>query len=148
MDRKHFQESSNFRELNNFVEKLEKEGASGTLVGAELFIFTDNTTTESAFHNGTSSSEKLFNLILRVRIVQMKFSVRVHMIHVSGERMIHQGTDGLSRGNLTGGVLSGDDMLSYIPISKSAHEMSPNLVQLIQYWSDSAVTPLSPFDWL
>jgi len=36
----------------------------------------------------------------------------IHVIHVSGKRMIAQGTDGVSRGFLMEGVMAGDDMLS------------------------------------
>jgi hypothetical protein len=34
----------------------------------------------------------------------MKHSVKIHLIHVSGKRMISQGTDGISRGSLIEGV--------------------------------------------
>jgi hypothetical protein len=58
--------SSNFRELGNLVICLELEASKGCLDGAEMFMFTDNSTTESAFHNGTSSSKLLFELIVRL----------------------------------------------------------------------------------
>jgi hypothetical protein len=43
-------ESSNYRELTNLVEDTEAEAASGRLREAELFLFTDNSTAESAFY--------------------------------------------------------------------------------------------------
>ena len=142
-------QSSNFREFSNFVIKLEKEAQLGRLTGSELFLFTDNATTEAAFHNGTSSSPTLFDLILRVRVVQLNYAVRLHIIHVSGSRMIEQGTDGLSRGNLFEGVMTGQDMMSYIPIHLSAHERETNLLPWIRKWTNiPSLDVLTPRDWL
>jgi hypothetical protein len=55
--------SSNFRELANFVTRMEKEACSKKLRGSELFLFTDNDTAQSAYYNGTSSSKLLFELV-------------------------------------------------------------------------------------
>ena len=112
--------SSNFRELANLVLRLEKDAEEGKLDGVEMFFFTDNSTTESAFPNGTSSSKLLFDLVLRVKKIELIHSVRLHIIHASGARMIQQGTDSLSRGNFLEGVMKGDSMLKFIPISQSA----------------------------
>ena len=142
-------QTSNFREFSNFVIKLEKEAKLGNLTGCELFLFTDNSTTEAAFHNGTSSSKKLFDLILRVRVVQLEYGVRIHIIHVSGSRMIEQGTDGLSRGNLFEGVMTGQDMMNFIPIHQSAHERESSLLPWIRKWTGiRSLDILSPRDWL
>ena len=92
-------QSSNFRELANLVLTLEQAHADGTLKNSEVFIFTDNSTAESTFFRGTSSSRTLFELILRLQFIHMHGEVIVHFIHVAGKRMIRQGTDGLSRGN-------------------------------------------------
>ena len=43
-------ESSNFRELCNLIEAVEEHAKNGHLSNCELFLFTDNTTTESAFY--------------------------------------------------------------------------------------------------
>ena len=59
-------ESSNLRELLNLVETLEKMAADGLLDGMEVFLFTDNSTSEAAFFNGSSTSKKLFDLVLRI----------------------------------------------------------------------------------
>jgi hypothetical protein len=42
----------------------------------------------------------------------MHKGLMLHMILVSGKRMIFQGTDGLSRGDTSIGVMSGISMLS------------------------------------
>jgi hypothetical protein len=89
-------ESSNFRELANLVETLEERAATVEFKGIELFLFTDNSTAESAFYRGTSSSKKLYELIVRLKLLEVNKGCLLHFIHVAGTRMIEQGTDGLS----------------------------------------------------
>jgi hypothetical protein len=59
--------SSNWRELANLVNFIERSLKQHELAGSELFIFTANQTAESAFWKGHSSSPKLFDLVLRLR---------------------------------------------------------------------------------
>jgi len=141
--------SSNFRELSNFVIRLEVDAAEGILSGAELFFFTDNDAAQNCYHNGTSSSKTLFELVVRLKKLEINFGLRLHIIHVSGSRMIEQGTDGISRGNMMEGVLSGRKMLSFVPIHLSAIERSKNLLSWVRSWiGDENIKPLSPTDWL
>ena len=141
--------SSNFRELSNFVIRLEVEAAEGKLFGSELFFFTDNDAAQNCYHNGTSSSKLLFDLIVRLKKLELNFGLRLHIIHVSGKRMINQGTDGVSRGNMMEGVLTGRKMLTYIPIHLSAIERSNKLLTWVRTWcGNESLTPLSPTDWL
>jgi len=71
-------DSSNYRELRNLVETIEEGVASGSLDGAELFLFTDNTVAEAAFYKGnTGSSKALFDLIIRLRLLEINGSVRL-----------------------------------------------------------------------
>ena len=48
--------------------------------------------------------------------------------------MISQGSDGLSRGNMLEGVMKGQDMLSFIPLDKSALDEQNNLEEWIRSW--------------
>jgi hypothetical protein len=147
--------SSNYRELRNLVETLEEAFRKGLLCNREIFMFTDNSTAESAFFRGTSSSRHLFNLVLRLRKIEMDGSCKLHMIHVAGTRMIWQGTDGLSRGDKSSGVMAGETMLSFIPLHLSVSDRSPACVDWISSWysDQSLVGPrfplkvLSPDDW-
>ncbi len=41
------------------------------LHNSEVFIFTDNFTAESVFYKGNSSSQKLFELVLRLWLIEM-----------------------------------------------------------------------------
>lgn len=141
-------ESSNYRELANLVLTVEEEAAAGNLDMAEFFLFTDNSTAESAFYKGSSSSKKLHALVLRLRKVELRHGMTLHVIHVSGKRMIAQGTDGCSRGVLLEGVMVGQDMLSFVDLAKSAVERCPHLLPWIQSWCpQSSITPLSPEGW-
>ena len=79
--------SSNYRELRNLVETVEKEATSGSLDGNELWIFTDNSTAESCFVKGGSSSEKLHALVLPLRLVEMRSRFTLHVVHVAGTCM-------------------------------------------------------------
>jgi hypothetical protein len=135
--------SSNWRELNNLVETLERVVKEYNLEGSEIFIFTDNTTAEAAFWKGTSRSKTLFELVLRLKILEMDYGLILHVVHVSGRRMIAQGTDGLSRADHSEGVMRGRDMRFYIPLHLSPIERAPQ----VKTWFDG-VTKNLDFDWL
>jgi len=89
-------ESSNFRELLNLVQTVEAEAEAGNMKHAELWLFTDNSTSESCFVKGSSRSKLLHELVVRLRKVEMQCGGNLHVVHVAGTRMIAQGTDGLS----------------------------------------------------
>ena len=121
--------SSNFGELENLAQALEEEIIGKGQTGMEKFIFTDNSTAESAYFKGTSSIKMLFNIILKLRKLEFKHGVKIHFIHVAGTRMIEQGTDGLSRGDLSEGVMRGQRMLGFVPLHLTVIERSPKLKQ-------------------
>ena len=140
--------SSNYRELRNLVEAIEEGVSDGSLEGCELFLFTDNTVAEAAFYKGnTSSSKVLFELIVRLRLLEMSGSIKLWVIHVAGRRMIQQGADGLSRGNLLEGVMAGVPMLSFVPLSTSAIERSPDLPGWLSTWCPLKPQILEAADW-
>lgn len=146
--RREANESSNFRELANLIRTLEEGLATGQLLNTEFFLFTDNTTAESVYYNGTSKSKRLFDLALKLRLLEMKGDFQFHFIHVAGSRMIAQGTDGLSRGSLSEGIMQGISMLNYIPLHQTAAARQPALISWIQGWSEQPrLTPLLPEDW-
>jgi hypothetical protein len=98
--------SSNYREVKKLVDGLEDLVRSGRVKDAKVFLFTDNSTAEAVFYHGNSTSRTLFELMLRLRKVEMDGGFNLRVIHVAGTRMIEQGTDGGSRGDLTQGVLN------------------------------------------
>jgi hypothetical protein len=108
--------SSNWRELNNLVEAIEGTVNTHDMRGSELFIFTDNSTAEAAFWKGTSKSPRLFELVLRLKELEMEHDLQIHVVHVSGKRMIAEGSDGLSRADHGEGVMLGKDIRTFIPL--------------------------------
>ena len=145
---RHSLESSNFRELANLIYAIEEAVGKGLLDDAELFVFTDNTSAESAFYKGTSSSRRLFELVLRLRKLQMHRGLTLHVIHVSGKRMIAQGTDALSRGNTTIGVMKGIEFAWYVPLHLSAIERQGDTLKTwVHSWFGSNGHWLSATDW-
>ena len=78
-----------------------------------VFIFTDNTTAEADFYRGTSSSPKLFSLVLKLRRRKVTGRTKLYVIHVAGTRMIDQGTVDLSKGLLSEGITVGKQMLEF-----------------------------------
>ena len=121
------EKSSNHREMYNFTIYLEKLLSLGEIKsGSEVFVFTDNQVTESAFFKGTSKSKSLFDLVLRLRRLEMDGSLFLRVVWVAGTRMIEQGTDGFSRGDVENGVATGIDMLTYVPLNETAFSRQAN----------------------
>ena len=141
-------ESSNWKEFTNIVESLEEEGAEGNLGDSEVFMFTDNSTVEACAAKGSSTSQKLLDLVIRLQALSTRLGVRIHIFHVAGTRMIAQGTDGVSRGFLGQGVMAGDNMRVHIPIYLSAVDRTPAaLVTWIRSWTNKMAILLDPMDW-
>ena len=140
-------ESSNLREFTNLVETFEEMAREGELDGVEVFMFTDNATTEAAFFNWSSTSQKLFDLVLRLRLLEVKECAKIHLVHISGKRMIKEGADGLSRGDFSEGVMRGEAMANFIPLAESALERSDTLKGWISSWAGDDVEFLKPHDW-
>jgi hypothetical protein len=89
------------------------------LGGCELCIFTDNTTTKAAFWKGSLKSQKLFDLVLRLKRLEMENDMIIHVVHVSGEQMITEGTDGLLRADHLAGIMLGRLMMEFMPYIKT-----------------------------
>lgn len=140
-------ESSNWKEFTNVVEALEDEAKAGNLEGSEVYMFTDNSTVESCASRGTSSSPKLLGLVIRLQGLMTRSDVKIHIFHVSGTRMIAQGTDGVSRGYLGQGVMAGESMVAHIPIHISAVARSSNLVPWIRNWCGDDAVLLDEKGW-
>jgi hypothetical protein len=82
------EESSNYKELKNLVDMVEGEAMGGRLRDCEFFLFTDNSTAESCFHRGNSKSWNLHALVLKLRMLEMTYGMTIHVVHISGKRMI------------------------------------------------------------
>jgi hypothetical protein len=78
----------------------------------------------------------------------------VHVIWVAGRWMIAQGTNGLSRGDLTTGVMAGESMLSFVPLGRSVASVAdrsplllPRLLEWLPAEKGSTWTHLSKQHW-
>mmetsp|Transcript_20683 Transcript_20683/g.30301 ORF Transcript_20683/g.30301 Transcript_20683/m.30301 type:complete len:1268 (-) Transcript_20683:9637-13440(-) len=142
--------SSNYREFRNLVETLEGMSVEGGLEGKSIFLFTDNMVSESIASKGSSVSKPLYELVVRLFTLEMQAKCNVQLIHVAGTRMIAQGTDGLSRGDMYEGVMRGESMLSHVPIHIDAIERSPTLLPWVLEWASQLghkVELLDPEGW-
>ena len=74
---------------------------------------TDNIIVERAIYKGDSSSEKLFDLVLRFKKLEITYGCNILVTHVAGTRMISQGIDRILRGDLSQGVSVGEEMLKH-----------------------------------
>ena len=95
--------------------------------GSEVFIFTDNSTFKRTYHRGLSNLKLLHKVILELRKIEMSGKLILHVIWFLGRCMIHQESDGLSRGDFSSGVLGGQDFLKCIPLNKTAFDREPKL---------------------
>jgi len=139
--------SSNFREFANIVETIEEEVNNGRLKNSTLILATDNSTVESALFKGNSTSELLFNLVVRFKTMELHSGSKFIVTHVSGERMKAQGTDGISRGQLREGIALGTSMLSYCPWGSSASQRHPPIIQWYHRTFGPNLEILSPSQW-
>ena len=142
------EESSNYREMNNCITSIRKLGEMGKLQHSMLLFCTDNSTVETALYKGTSSSPKLLELVIEFYDLQFKFGFNAIISHISGKRMIAQGSDGLSRGAINEGVMNGKDYMSFIPFHLTAFEREDNLKDWVSSWLEPCKPIfLTPEDW-
>ncbi len=83
---------------------------------------------EGAYYKGHSPSKKLNDIVFRLHKAVWDGGFILHVLHISGKRMKATGVDGLSRGDLTEGMLAGADPFSFLPFSEGANERSRGAV--------------------
>jgi hypothetical protein len=113
-----------------------------------VYFFTGNSTVESCLYKSNSSSVKLFRLMVRMRKLEMTHNTKIVVSQVSGKRMIKEGMDGVSRGQLRERVTAGESMLSIIPLSKHPLDRTPKLKSWIKSWARNSAEFLVPDNWL
>lgn len=79
-----------------------------------FLLFTDNATAKTVFHDSSCSSKMLFDLVLWITVVQIKYEIP--LVHIAVTKTINQVADGLMRGILFQGVFWGSKMLTFISI--------------------------------
>jgi hypothetical protein len=56
----------------------------------------------------------------------------IHVVHISGTRMIVQGTGGCLRGSLMEGVMAGGDMLTFVDLASGGIDCLPPLLEWVR----------------
>ena len=75
------------------MDTLEDLCEKGKLKDCELFLFADNLVVEYAYYKCSSSSQTLFELVLRTRKLQMAGELILHVAHLAGARIQTCGVD-------------------------------------------------------
>ena len=93
--------------------------------GGTVFYFTDNLVTYYVVNNGSSTSPALHSLVHKIKLLELSLQCNLEVIHVPGELMILQQSDGLSRGIplnrdrlRRSTVLEARDVLKAVPYSR------------------------------
>jgi hypothetical protein len=95
--------------------------------------------------------ESLFKLMLCLCKIEMKGDLLLHVVHIAGTRMIEEGADSGSQGDLSQGAMAGHLIIDFVWLHLSALERFPSLEQWIQSWWDETQGVLemsSPEGWL
>jgi hypothetical protein len=142
------EEHSNYKELRNLVNALMRAGLEGRLTGREIFLCTDNQVAEGSYYRGTAASQSLFELVVELYIMQMKYDIIIHVIWIAGTRMIQQGTDDLSRGGGADLATQGLAMRGEVPLSLGELERNVFLEPWIRGWvGEEGLVTLTPEGW-
>jgi hypothetical protein len=121
-------ESPNFREAGNLIIRAKALIQEGKLKpGSELFVFTDNLVAERTYYKGSLSSPKLHQMILELRKMEMSGQFIIHFFWILGKRMIAKGSDSLSRGDFSSGVMSGQHFLKHLSLDEGAFDCKTDL---------------------
>jgi hypothetical protein len=75
-----------------------------------------------------SNAWHLFDLVLMLKQATREHEVYIHCFHISEDRMIASGVDGLSRGNYDSGISLGYDVCQFLPLNISAWDVAGNVL--------------------
>lgn len=140
--------SSNWREGENLVQRLEQAVAEDVLSDAEVFLFTDNIVFEGTYYKANSSGPALLDFVRRLHVAVMQGNLILHVIRIAGTRMNECGIDGLSRGDILEGMMAGVDPLLFTSLASGPLDRVPQLENWIQsWWGPSPLVTLGPDGW-
>jgi hypothetical protein len=87
---------SNLRKAQNQVNHLLYKIRAGKYDGCELWAATDNLVWSAVWNKGMSKARHLFYLVLTLKQEARRHEIFFQCFHISGDRMIACGVDGLS----------------------------------------------------
>ena len=143
------EKSSNLREALNIANHLEQDIRMGLHDGCEIWQATDNAVWCAVCNKGMSSVRHLFDLLVKIKVLCYEHEVFYHCFHISGDRMIATGVDGLSRGDKEAGITLGFDLRDFLPLDTSAFDYPGNeLEEWCKSWmGEDYSPPAKPIDW-
>ena len=117
------------QEAQDQVNHLLWEITAGKHDGCKVWAATDNAVWLAVWTKGMSHAHHLFHLVLTLKQVASasEHKVYIHCFHISGNRMIASGVDGLSRGNYDLGIFLGFDVCQFMPLNVSAWDIAGNV---------------------
>mmetsp|Transcript_5950 Transcript_5950/g.13021 ORF Transcript_5950/g.13021 Transcript_5950/m.13021 type:complete len:1140 (-) Transcript_5950:4782-8201(-) len=141
--------SSNLREATNIAHNLKRDIESGMHDGCELWCGTDNAVWSAVWNKGMSTARALFYLMVDIKQAAYDHSCFVICFHISGNRMIATGIDGLSRGDTDAGTSLGFDIRLFLPLNITAFDVPDNgLDSWCRSWmGDDYDRPLDTMEW-
>ena len=141
--------SSNYREALNVANHLNHNISSGRHDSYEVWSATDNAVWSAVCNKGLSTARHLFLLLVDIKLLCYEHNVFLHPFHISGNRMIATGIDGLSRGDRNSGIALGYDIRDFVPLGMSAFDYPGNQLETwCKGWtSDDFSAPLKPEGW-
>ena len=141
--------SSNLREALNIANHIKRDIREGRHDNCEIWQATDNAVWCAVCNKGMSSVRHLFDLLVEIKLLAHEHNVFYHCFHISGERMIATGIDGMSRGDKESGIALGYDLRNYLPLDTSAFDYPGNsLEEWCRGWmGDDYSPPAAPIDW-
>ena len=71
-----------------------------------------------------SSAKHLFSLMVELKVECQAHEVYLHSCHISGDRIIRSGINGMSCGNQDADVAFDSDIRQYISLNKSPFELT------------------------
>ena len=116
--------------------------------GAEVLFLINNYVEEDVYYRGKSGNKEIFVLMLWLVYLELRGGFRLHIIWVAGTRQIATGIDGFSRVCLTDGIAWSGSILYFLPLNKTAFELSVSLLPWV--WTCIGVNnikPLTPEGW-
>ena len=140
---------SNWRKANNLARRILSEIRKGAFTGKEVWMATDNLVWAYILKKGMSKKKGLSDLVKDIKLECRRHDIFFHPFHISGERMIALGFDGLSRGVLDSGIMLGMDFRELVPLDKTAVDLAGNiLLDWTRWWmQDPSKVPLTPAGW-
>lgn len=87
------------------------------------FIFTNNAVIEQAYNKGSSKSRKLHILIVELPELEMVGKLIIHFGWIAGTQLIYQGTDALSRGEVSRSSMTVQKFLQSLTLNQTAFDL-------------------------